>query len=101
MVVVTVPPDAVEKNSVPTTILDACSVIQDSTSLDISPDDIVEISRIDVESDVRKMAFPVIVEKVSFIVESVVMIEVEVVKELPDRIETFPFPVYNEEVVVC
>ena len=40
--VVNVPPVMLEKNSVPTTILDACSVILDMAFVDISPTDRVD-----------------------------------------------------------
>jgi hypothetical protein len=99
--VVNVPPVILEKNSVPTTTLEACRVTLDSVSLVMVPVDMVDTSIIGAKSDVRKMADPVIVEKVSLMVESVEMVAVEVVKEVPDRVEKFPLPAYNEEVVVC
>lgn len=99
--VVIVPPVALEKSSVPTTIVDACNVILDSVSLDIAPVDRVDTSIIGADNDVRKIAYPVMVEKVSIVVESVVMIAFDVVKEVPDRVEKVPFGVYNEEAVTC
>ena len=103
--VVNVPPVILEKNSVPTTTFDACRVTLDNVSLVMVPVDMVDTSIIGAKSDVRKMAdpvmAPVMVEKVSLMVESVEMVAVEVVKEVPDSVEKFPLPAYNEEVVVC
>jgi hypothetical protein len=99
--VVIVPPVALEKNSVPTIIVDACNVILDRVLLDIAPVDRVDTSIIGADNDVRKIACPVMVEKVSVIVESVVMTAFDVVKEVPDTVENVPFVVYNEEAVTC
>jgi hypothetical protein len=99
--VVNVPPIILEKNSVPTTTFDACRVTLDMTFIDRQPVDRVDTSTMGAESDVRNMADPVMVEKVSLMVESVSMIAVEVVKEVPDRVEKVPLPAYNEEVVTC
>jgi hypothetical protein len=41
------------------------------------------------------------VENVSYIVESLSTIAVEVVKEVPDRVEKVPLLAYNEEVTTC
>ena len=99
--VVNVPPVMLEKNSVPTTTLDACRVILDRVFIDRQPVDMVDTSIIGAESDVRKTACPVMVEKVSLIVESVSTMILDAVKEVPVRVEKVPLPAYNEEVVVC
>ena len=99
--VVNVPPLILEKNSVPTTTFDACKVTLDSVSLVMVPVDMVDTSIIGAKSDVRKTARPVIVEKVSLMVESVSTVILDTVKEVPDRVEKFPLPAYKEEVVVC
>ena len=99
--VVNVPPVILEKNSVSTMTFDACRVILDRISLDSASIDMVDTSIIGAESDVRKIVRPVIVEKVSLMVESVEMVALDIVKEVPDRVEKFPLPVYNEEVVAC
>jgi len=99
--VVSVPPVALEKNSVPTTIVDACNVILDRILIDMVPLAMVDTSIIGAESDVTKTACPVMVEKISLIVESVSTMILDAVKEVPVRVEKVPLPAYNEEVVVC
>ena len=101
MEVVNVSPVILEKNSVPTTTLDVCRVILDKALIDRAPVDMVDTSIIGADNDVRKIACPVMVEKVSLMVESVVMVAFDTVKEVPDSVEEFPLLTYNEEVVVC
>jgi hypothetical protein len=99
--VVNVSPVILEKNSVPTTTLDACRVILDMALVDRGPVDMVDTSIIGANNDVRKTERPVMVEKVSLMVESVVMVALDTDKEVPDSVEEFPLLAYNEEVVVC
>ena len=99
--VVNVPPVILEKNSVSTMTLDACRVTLDRVSTDSASIYMVDTSIIGAESDVRKMVPPVMVEKVSLIVESVSTMILDVVKEVPVRVEKVPFPANNVEVVTC